>query len=200
MAHPEHDWLPWKFKLVPSSYWREKANQRRYLDWLARELNYSSRDDWCGGNLTHAHFSFWSDSSFAGITSTPKPSRVTMARLCWSLSTRGRRARSSQRFTMITGSYHGCSSPFLETSMTVRAIFAQWSIGSKRRKELSKTRSSRNIISAKTAPAVSFASSTSRRGLSSKLLAAMVGHLGNRVCFGIPLKIKELLWTTWRTP
>ena len=43
---PNLEWLPWKFDVTPKGYWKDKANQRRYLDWLGVQLGFNSRDDY----------------------------------------------------------------------------------------------------------------------------------------------------------
>ena len=42
----EFTWLPWKFGNVPSNYWSDIQNHRKYLDWVAKELNIKSFPDW----------------------------------------------------------------------------------------------------------------------------------------------------------
>jgi hypothetical protein len=44
--YPEHTWHPWRFRHVPRGYWNDVGNQRKYFDWLARELNVNKLDDW----------------------------------------------------------------------------------------------------------------------------------------------------------
>lgn len=43
--YPEEEWLEWKFKRVPLSWWKDVANQRRYLLWLVQELDHSVAED-----------------------------------------------------------------------------------------------------------------------------------------------------------
>eukprot|EP01027_Heterolobosea_sp_BB2_P026356 GEZU01040587.1.p1 GENE.GEZU01040587.1~~GEZU01040587.1.p1 ORF type:complete len:509 (-),score=114.87 GEZU01040587.1:129-1430(-) len=46
-VYPEHgEWLPWRFRVVPSGFWMDKANQRRFLEWAAKQLQVRSPDDW----------------------------------------------------------------------------------------------------------------------------------------------------------
>jgi len=40
------DLNPWLFEKVPQRFWADKANQRRYIDWLGRRLGYTSPQDW----------------------------------------------------------------------------------------------------------------------------------------------------------
>ena len=40
-VYPDYEWLPWKFEMAPRHFWENTANQKKYLDWLAKELNVS---------------------------------------------------------------------------------------------------------------------------------------------------------------
>lgn len=60
----EHRWLAWRFTILAVGYWDNpqvcriasqrssfltyscKQNQRGYMDWLGKELNYDKMDDW----------------------------------------------------------------------------------------------------------------------------------------------------------
>lgn len=42
---PEIEWLPWKFKMVTPYYWDKFENQKNYMNWLYKELNYTKMDD-----------------------------------------------------------------------------------------------------------------------------------------------------------
>jgi hypothetical protein len=44
--HPEHNWLIWKFRTVPQGYWQVAANQRKYMEWLQKQLNITSWEQW----------------------------------------------------------------------------------------------------------------------------------------------------------
>jgi hypothetical protein len=44
--YPEYEWFPWKFKLVPHRFWDDILNQKWYIRWLFKELNYTSIEDW----------------------------------------------------------------------------------------------------------------------------------------------------------
>eukprot|EP01027_Heterolobosea_sp_BB2_P012233 GEZU01017744.1.p1 GENE.GEZU01017744.1~~GEZU01017744.1.p1 ORF type:complete len:473 (-),score=59.32 GEZU01017744.1:360-1778(-) len=35
-AYPEHEWQPWRFSKMPSGFWNDVANQRRFFDFLAK--------------------------------------------------------------------------------------------------------------------------------------------------------------------
>jgi hypothetical protein len=43
---PEHDWLQWSFIKAPKYYWKDRRNQREFLDTLSRKLNFKSWEDW----------------------------------------------------------------------------------------------------------------------------------------------------------
>jgi hypothetical protein len=46
-AHfPNHDWHEWLFQKVPTNFWRDPANRRRYLRWLGKRLGYRKPTDW----------------------------------------------------------------------------------------------------------------------------------------------------------
>ena len=36
--YPTYDWLPWKFERVPRGYWSDISNQRKYMEWVSKEL------------------------------------------------------------------------------------------------------------------------------------------------------------------
>jgi hypothetical protein len=45
--YPQHTWLPWKFQAgVPSGFWETEANQRWFLDWVEKELGFTTWEDW----------------------------------------------------------------------------------------------------------------------------------------------------------
>jgi hypothetical protein len=44
--NPEYDWLPWKFDRLPDQYWNDLQNQRKFLDWAARQLNIEKFSGW----------------------------------------------------------------------------------------------------------------------------------------------------------
>jgi hypothetical protein len=47
LAYLEHDWLPWKFgKRVPTGYWQDKNNHRKFFDWLSVQLDIKSKEEW----------------------------------------------------------------------------------------------------------------------------------------------------------
>jgi hypothetical protein len=42
----EHEWLEWKFAHTNRGYWNSMDNQRKYLDWLGKQLGVSELSDW----------------------------------------------------------------------------------------------------------------------------------------------------------
>ncbi len=45
-VYPEYEWLPWRFNQVPKGYWDDMKNQRNFMDWAGKQLNYTNREDW----------------------------------------------------------------------------------------------------------------------------------------------------------
>jgi hypothetical protein len=43
---PEYEWLPWKFKTVSMNYWKDVNNQRKFLEFVGKQLNIKERSDW----------------------------------------------------------------------------------------------------------------------------------------------------------
>jgi len=44
--YPDHPWQPWKFETVPRTLWEDVDTQRRYFDWLFKELNLKDKEEW----------------------------------------------------------------------------------------------------------------------------------------------------------
>lgn len=44
--YPNYDWLPWKFTHISNDYWKSTSNQKCYLEWLGKQLNFKSMEDW----------------------------------------------------------------------------------------------------------------------------------------------------------
>ncbi len=45
--YPEYKWLPWKFNMMTHKiFWNDKNNQKVFLDYVAKELNFMSKEDW----------------------------------------------------------------------------------------------------------------------------------------------------------
>jgi hypothetical protein len=43
---PEYDWKEWLFACAPRKFWLDKANHRRYMDWLGQQLGCRRPEDW----------------------------------------------------------------------------------------------------------------------------------------------------------
>lgn len=54
---PEYEWLEWRFTSVPTGFWDDPANRRRYLDWLGKQLSFRRIEDWY--QLTQHHVEKW---------------------------------------------------------------------------------------------------------------------------------------------
>jgi hypothetical protein len=44
--YPNHQWLVWKFEIVPKGFWEIKENQKKFMDWIGLELGFKVMDDW----------------------------------------------------------------------------------------------------------------------------------------------------------
>lgn len=44
--YPDKDWYPWLFKKIPTGLWKQKENQRKFLDWLAKKVGVAKSEDW----------------------------------------------------------------------------------------------------------------------------------------------------------
>jgi hypothetical protein len=45
-AYPQHEWLPWKFDQVPNYFWDDIQNQKKFLNWMGKQLKINSLEDW----------------------------------------------------------------------------------------------------------------------------------------------------------
>jgi hypothetical protein len=45
-VYSEHEWLPWKFSKSSHHFWGDLENQRKFLDWVVKQLNYKEFQDW----------------------------------------------------------------------------------------------------------------------------------------------------------
>jgi hypothetical protein len=43
---PEYDWKEWLFAKVPSGFWGDRRNRKRYLDWLGKQLGFVDAQQW----------------------------------------------------------------------------------------------------------------------------------------------------------
>ena len=55
-VYPEYEWLPWKFGFnrSPRNWWDDVSNQRKYMDWVSKELHINKLSDWY--NVSHKVF------------------------------------------------------------------------------------------------------------------------------------------------
>jgi len=44
--YPEHKWDLWKFPVVPKNHWNMKSNQKQLFEYIKKELNVKSYEDW----------------------------------------------------------------------------------------------------------------------------------------------------------
>ena len=42
----DYNWVPWKFSVVPKNFWKDKNNQRKFLEYYAKENNIENQEDW----------------------------------------------------------------------------------------------------------------------------------------------------------
>ena len=47
--------MPWKFQTTPRNFWNDISNQRKYIDWLAKELKITKQEDWYSVNQQVIH-------------------------------------------------------------------------------------------------------------------------------------------------
>ncbi len=50
---PEYEWHEWRFNHVPTGFWDDPVNRRRYLKWLGDRLGYEEPEDWYGLRVEH---------------------------------------------------------------------------------------------------------------------------------------------------
>jgi hypothetical protein len=56
-VYPEYDWLPWKFDKSPQGFWSDVKNQRKFMEWAAKELKITEMNDWYHiSNQVHFYF------------------------------------------------------------------------------------------------------------------------------------------------
>jgi hypothetical protein len=46
--YPAHDWEPWRFEMVPISWWTNVSNQRRFFEAIRLKLGVETMEDWYG--------------------------------------------------------------------------------------------------------------------------------------------------------
>lgn len=60
--YPELEWHEWLFETAPSRFWKDRRNHRRYLDWLAKQLDIRRHEDWY--RVTNADFANHAGGAF----------------------------------------------------------------------------------------------------------------------------------------
>ncbi len=45
-VYPDYEWVSRKFERVPSGYWNEMKNQRKFMDWVFIQLKLATMEDW----------------------------------------------------------------------------------------------------------------------------------------------------------
>jgi hypothetical protein len=45
-VYPEHQWQEWRFSKVSKGFWKDQANVKRYLEWLAPKIGVAKMEDW----------------------------------------------------------------------------------------------------------------------------------------------------------
>jgi hypothetical protein len=55
---PEQEWIPWKFVGCPKNFWEDVNNHKKFIEWLAIELNIKDMNDWYNVSNTVSLFSF----------------------------------------------------------------------------------------------------------------------------------------------
>src|SRR5689334_7486762 len=45
-VYPEHNWMPWKFRMSPRGFWEKSEHHLQFFNWLGEQLGYHSLDDW----------------------------------------------------------------------------------------------------------------------------------------------------------
>jgi hypothetical protein len=44
--YPENDWKMWLFDEIPHGFWGDQKNQRKFMEWLSKQLNHTKIEDW----------------------------------------------------------------------------------------------------------------------------------------------------------
>ena len=49
-VYPEYNWLPWRFLHTPKTFWDNKDNQKKFLEWAKEQLGIKEFEDWYNVN------------------------------------------------------------------------------------------------------------------------------------------------------
>jgi hypothetical protein len=44
--YPDYEWLPWKFDVAPAHFWNDIKNQKKFMDWVGKQLKITEMSDW----------------------------------------------------------------------------------------------------------------------------------------------------------
>lgn len=59
---PDFNWLPWKFSVMTKNYWNDISNQKKYMDWVSKELNIIEFSDWYNVSGKYLQNNFYGSS------------------------------------------------------------------------------------------------------------------------------------------
>jgi hypothetical protein len=45
-AYPDFEWQPWRFGRASVGYWNDMKNQRKFMDWIADQLEFKDMNEW----------------------------------------------------------------------------------------------------------------------------------------------------------
>jgi hypothetical protein len=45
-TYPDYEWLPWRFAMTTRNYWDDEKNQRKFMEYAAKELKIKEMSDW----------------------------------------------------------------------------------------------------------------------------------------------------------
>ena len=54
-SYPEHNWMPWRFRIISRFCWRDNKNHRLFFDWISTSLNHTDKTDWYGVNREYVY-------------------------------------------------------------------------------------------------------------------------------------------------
>jgi hypothetical protein len=69
LIYPEYEWIPWKFNRVVGGYFDDINNQREYMNWLFKKLEYKEMSDWY--KITQKIFGDWLKIASVAINGCP---------------------------------------------------------------------------------------------------------------------------------
>jgi hypothetical protein len=103
-VYPSHEWLIWRFDIVPKGYWNSLENQKQFMKWLEKKLHISNVKEWYRismGDITRfSSRSLVDNYSLAHLLSTIYPNHA------WNLEKlanfRKFSMKSSQRILLVT--------------------------------------------------------------------------------------------------